>query len=606
MPTAPPPRRGRIVIGTVLVHRHGARAISNSAVVNLRAACPRSSSGAAHATDEWGEDEREYITSVGEEQMRLLGRWFCSGYLAREVPEVGRRVRAAVDGGAAAAASAAAAAAGAASSSHEPTPAIKWRSSPVQRVRDSGALFWDAFDAAYASSTSPASPSPLSPFLHAPTPVPYPEGDSHAERVLFLCYRSGEPAGLVAEFRKSRHLERAALRVRAPLERLYEKVAGGPPMAPPGPLPEDADYTLANAAAASSGTAVHAALDAATAGPDLDPSHDPEDAALAEQLWCINYLYELLCSELSWPGTAQAIANDVVVVAAGAGEEGKGKREGGGGTAAPAPLPQGPTGASVAVVPNVKNTLVARLSPSDEAFLVHAARWLWDQRYFSYPGARAMAGKVGGALLGEIVGDLAAMAEATTRAGLAARKAWAAEEEGATAGAAGSPPLLPAASVYSAHDHTLFALLAALRAPKAPERVLGYGAYLLFELVAEVDPDDPTSHTPIYSVTVRVNDDPFPRAREGRPLDFEPGRARVLFDGAALDGLQALVERYVKEGAAAAGSRASAAPGDGVYGSLAREGPPASGGAGGGGVGGAGDEDEGEEGEGEEAVEAVQ
>ena len=71
-------------------------------------------------------------------------------------------------------------------------------------------------------------------------------------------------AGLVAEFRKSRHLERAALKVRAPLERLYKKVAGGPPIAPPGPLPEDAD-TLANAAA-SAGTAVHAVLDAATAG----------------------------------------------------------------------------------------------------------------------------------------------------------------------------------------------------------------------------------------------------------------------------------------------------------------------------------------------------
>ena len=170
-----------------------------------------------------------------------------------------------------------------------------------------------------------------------------------------------------------------ALRVRGRLEAVYDKLTGAALAAPRARASAGGGDAGDNGAGGGAGGGGDDAspssrsstpepdgvLDAATSG--VDPAEDADDVALANKLWCLYYVKEMYDCECAWPATAAAVANDV-------------RRDGGGGAAdaaaarpaaaaaAPAsPSGAAPSGASVAVVPGVKNALLARLTPADEA-----------------------------------------------------------------------------------------------------------------------------------------------------------------------------------------------------------------------------------------------
>ena len=164
-----------------------------------------------------------------------------------------------------------------------------------------------------------------------------------------------------------------------------------------------------------------------------------------------------------------------------------------------------------------KALLRSRLSPADEAFMRRAAAWVWEQRFFSHAATRNMGPRIGGALLSEILADASA----------------------------GVP-----VSVYSAHDYTLLALLAALKAPfyDAP----GFGSFLLVEtyetprLPGDAAASSSSSPHRNKSVTVRLCSEPFPleKAKGGeRAALSTEGMVTVAAD-VALDSLLYLVSKW--------------------------------------------------------------
>jgi hypothetical protein len=82
---------------------------------------------------------------------------------------------------------------------------------------------------------------------------------------------------------------------------------------------------------------------------------------------------------------------------------------------------------------------------------------------------------------------------------------------GAGAGGKGSRPLEPSSEcigIFSGHDYTILSLLTALGI-RSYDHVLGFGAFLLFEVVTTTQSlvtNDPSA----FSVRVRLNATPFP------------------------------------------------------------------------------------------------
>lgn len=487
-------------MGVVLLLRHGARSISSSAAEALLQTSPAAGAG-LHAVDSWHPSEREAISPVGEEQVRLIGEWFATRYLPQHAPNVLAGVHA--------------------------NTGLKWRSSTTLRVLASGRTFLDSFSSSCGN-----------PHCNPSAPLHYESEEATTAR--FLGYRTarGYPEFL-GKMRTSVEFERAALKVRAQLESIYDKLSGAGCAAAgtaaavvaadginadtsvPGPESMRSPVPDSSATAALSGDGVHG-----TADGGIDPSHDDEDTSLALKLANLYYVKEIYDCECHWASTAAAVRNDVAP-ATGAASNALVSASSLGREA------QHPSGASIAVVSNPKNVFLSRLSAADEAFINHASRWVWDQRYFSYPGVRSFAGSLGGPVVAEMVSDLNAIAHPS--------------------GSSSSRSAVSPLSVYTGHDHSIFGALAALKVPSAPSSVLGFGAYLILELWRKPASDASSTSAAAaagtaagfeYSVTAKLNDQPFPRAREGRPTDLEPGRAVTLFEDVSLDGLMALVARY--------------------------------------------------------------
>jgi hypothetical protein len=154
--------------------------------------------------------------------------------------------------------------------------------------------------------------------------------------------------------------------------------------------------------------------------------------------------------------------------------------------------------------------------------MLASAHWVWNQRFFSHTAVRGFGKTIGGALLREVTHDLAAAAAASP----------------------GGPPL----AVYSGHDYTILALLAALRLPSHPSGCIGFGAFMTFELWRDDsaagggDRGGGNDHSGL-SVTVRLCANPFPHAASGKPTELVAALEPVVED-VSLSSLLAMVDKY--------------------------------------------------------------
>lgn len=542
-------------VGVAVCFRHGARGLVSTSAASLRGHEP----GDAHACSPraWADSEMEHLSAVGDEQMRQLGRW------------VGRRLVPRLAGGAARAGAWAA-------------RGVKWRSSPVPRVVDSGRAALEGL-------------VEEGPFRGAAVPsAPQAYRDASEAEFVFRNWHA-DPAFLAAtrELRRSDGLKQAALKVRSELDALWGALAGRPPPAaaagrgvsvdveggpPPAaaaggaPSPRTAEAVaaeLAGAAATLRGIAAddapspspspRAAASAAVTGgagagdeagaaaPGAGAEEEDDDDALARRLYQTTYVSELWACEANWPATAVAIRNGLL--APGGDSNGQSAA-----TATVAgPLPPG----------GVKATLLRRLSPASEAFMRATARWVWEQRFLASPFTKAFGPAIGGALVAEMLGDLAAAAS-VGGGGLAGSSG-----SGGGCGGGGAPLL----SLYSAHDYSLLSMLAALKVARHPDRCVGFGAFIVLEAwrdggggssgapgVVPHAAAGPRSRHPGVSVTARICVEPFPCARDGRPSELHPEDCAVLFEGVSLDSLLELAARTFPRWDAALGA-AVAAPG---------------------------------------------
>lgn len=446
----------------VIVFRHGARGPTNSGLRKLAGAftCGRRDAAASprHAVHEWQPSELEHTTSVGDEQMRLLGK-----YAAQMTQHALPTMFSAISSG-----------------SFTPT----WRSSIVPRALRSGREFWAGFASVAPSDASlPTEPIPYA--SHAVTDAIYRPWESHAP------WRAA-----CAALSRSVTFQRAALKVRDRLERIEAAIVGGASHvessggdegAVDGPF---ADMILDGEDGPKS--VVRPSDADAVAGDDADDVH------LASLLYHTTYAWESLECERAWPSTALALRN----------------------------------GGAYGVVASPRCALTQRLSSGDAAFLQHAATWTWDQRFFGDAGARSHALAIGGALLRQVVMELADTTQAFT--------------------------------VHSAHDFSILATLAAMRVKKHPPGSLGFGAFLVFECWEEAAPAAPASEADdsgatearVFdparaSVDVRICTQPFPHVAEGYPLHFVPHMHNVVAD-VSLAALQHVVAKVPEPAAASA------------------------------------------------------
>jgi hypothetical protein len=313
------------------------------------------------------------------------------------------------------------------------------------------------------------------------------DSDAAADLVFRRWYLDKDFIAATAEVRRSAEVERAAAAVSGKLDSLYSALTGEPP-AQAGADTDDGSAAVVAAEGAEKANT----LAAATAA--------PTDASLARKLFLTTYIKELLDCELNHPPTALAMANGLLRQA----EPG---------------APAAAESLAACTVQDVKATLWSRLRPEDEAFMLASARWVWDQRFFSHRAVRGFGKTIGGALLREVVHDLAAAADAR----------------------GGGPPL----AVFSGHDYTILALLAALRLPSHPSGCIGFGSFMIFELWRDDSgaAGSGGGGSGRLSVTVRLCTNPFPHASSGKPTELVAVLEPVVED-VALSGLLSMVEKY--------------------------------------------------------------
>jgi len=260
------------------------------------------------------------------------------------------------------------------------------------------------------------------------------------------------------------------------------------------------------------------------------PLDGNDDAALGRRLFQITYLVELLSCEMHWPATAAALRNGLVTRACN--EEGAGAFASGSSSSAP-PASEMPPPPSPGCV---KATLLRRLSPAREAWLRGAARWVWEQRFLTSTLTRPFGGVLGGAIVAEALADLTAAALAAGSSG------------GGGGGGGGTPTL----AIYSAHDYTLLAILAALRCARHPEECIGFGAFITMELWR---PAGALGTSGAY-VNIKMCADPFASAAEGNPTSLSTAGMHTVCDGVALGALNDMARKWPAWEGAAKGSEA--------------------------------------------------
>jgi hypothetical protein len=484
-------------VAVAVVFRHGARGLVRSSADGLRSHAPAGAEPGAHACASWSADDMEHITTVGTEQMRQLGRWLGLKYLPRTAGSPDRLAREFL------------------------AVPPKWRSSIVPRVVESGHAVLEGL----RETLPPGSPLPTA-------PAPY-ACDDEADFVYRNWHRDADYMAATRALRTSEGMVSAALKARRELEGLYGALCGV--------VQAEAAAVAAAASAASSSPSLSAAaadavaaeMEGATvtldglAAADGDAiadalDRDPDEQALARQLYQATYVKELWDCEAHWPATATALRNGLI---------------------APGDCSASSSADTVnACTPGgVKAALLRRLGRDGEAFMRRAARWVWEQRFLASPiTAKPFAGAMGGAVVAEILGDLAAAAAA------------------AAASSGGAPPP-PRVALYSAHDYTLLSILGALKVAKHPgggsgsssDGCIGFGSFMVVEAWRPAAAGHASrtgvrgAHPGVW-VTVRFLPDPFPRARDGYPTDLVTSDLAPVVDGASLDGLLALADRWPK------------------------------------------------------------
>eukprot|EP01116_Phalansterium_solitarium_P000117 TRINITY_DN10077_c0_g1_i2.p1 TRINITY_DN10077_c0_g1~~TRINITY_DN10077_c0_g1_i2.p1 ORF type:complete len:368 (-),score=77.18 TRINITY_DN10077_c0_g1_i2:79-1182(-) len=117
----------------VLLHRHGSRGPSRGALKPFQGAIV---SNGPTAASEWRDDEVEQLTPLGLQQMNALGRWFDTEYFGKMQPGfLDKRAHG----------------------------ELRWRSSRIDRVVQSGQSFWQGF-----AGASPPEPNTDMPDDHDP------------------------------------------------------------------------------------------------------------------------------------------------------------------------------------------------------------------------------------------------------------------------------------------------------------------------------------------------------------------------------------------------------------------------------------------------------
>ena len=458
-------------VGIAVVFRHGARGLGRSSRKFLRSHEQRTDS---HACAAWADHELEHITSVGIEQMRQLGLYVGSEYVPRILtPAAVEAVR-----------------------STSPV----WRSSIVERVRESGRAFLSGL-----SDGLPGIPVPSAPKEYS--------CDDETDFLFRNWCRDSRWLDAIDQLRASDEIRSAAVAQREELISLYTALTGAAAEATAAGSDEDVAAALRGIASSKDERADEGRSCSLEGGSATDadrtisgavliggPSDDDDDLAL--KLFHTTYMKELLDCERHWPATAAALGSTS-------------------GISKPSPrLNDGSAAADDGS--GVKCALHSRLSPVDEAFLCRSANWVWERRFLSSPITQQYRGLVGGPLVREVLQHLLASASASAASSFAASSA------------APAPSLL---SLFSLHDYTLFSMLGALRMPHLPATPMGFGGFLLFECwrdapagtdtapaaaggIAGAAAADIEARHPGLSVTLKACLDPFPLARNGSPTQL--------------------------------------------------------------------------------------
>ena len=355
---------------------------------------------------------------------------------------------------------------------------LKWRSSLTPRVVESGRIF---LEGAAGAGVGVFGDLPGEPSAYG--------SDADADAVFRNWHVDPTFLAATATVKSSEEVRTTAQSVAGPLHRLYAALSGVP--------------------AVAADTAVLPAVATCALPPHLSPPPAAAAAAaasadsssqLAVQLFQTTYVKELFDCEVFWPETSAALRDNVALEAKSYTAQ----------TDAPP-------------VPGVKANLLSRITPGDEAFMLSAAAWVWEQRFFRHSAVRNLGRRIGGALLQELLADCAT----------------------------GDVPF----SAYSAHDYTLLALLAALKVPKHPSLCVGFGSFMLFETYEAMVPraPPPRSSGPASSfthrnatVTIRMCAEPFPmaRAKAGYPSDLDVTGLETVAEDVSLDSLLHLVRSW--------------------------------------------------------------
>lgn len=464
-------------VGVAICFRHGSRGLVSSSASTLR----KYDNNDQHALNErlWDSSEMEHLTEVGRAQMSNLGRYFGAKLLPRT--------------------------ASGALEDFKARP-VKWRSSLVPRVIESGKCAMGGLRETTGASGIPSEPQPYS-------------SNAEAEFTLRNWHVHEGYVAATAQLRTCDSMKSAALKVRQELDDLYGALTGKLP--PGAPVPAITPRTAESVATELAGAAVTLngiAADDNAIAEALD--NDEDDDALARRLFQSTYICELWACESNWPATAVALSNGLIA---------PGDRAYGGGETFGA-TPAGPLAAG-----SVKATLLRRLSPENEAFMRKAARWVWEQRFLASPLTKPFGPTIGGALVREMLEDLAA---ATTALGAA--------RDGR-----GGDRSVPRLALYSAHDYSLLSMLAALKVSAHPDKCVGFGSFIVLEAWRDAGAAGATGAAasgrgrfPGVSVTARMCTEPFPYAREGRPAELCAADTAVLFEGVSLESLLEMAQRW--------------------------------------------------------------
>jgi hypothetical protein len=334
------------------------------------------------------------------------------------------------------------------------TATFKWRSSLATRVLESGRSLFAAMKLVLPASSLPVEPSA------------YP-CDADAQEVFCRWNVDPEYRAYVLAMETSEQIQRAAFMVRKRLEDVYGCLLGR----------------------------------------DISSDREDDDLDLARKLFRITYVKELLDCEVAWPATSLAIKNSPrPTPAAGVHAQDDSDLE----SALPRVSRHAPSmlreayeygcGADIVVIPDVKNSLLQRMTPELELFVGSAAWWVWDQRFFA-PNAMTKWGNVlAASLLREILMDFRTQSHHV--------------------------------SVYAAHDYTILSILAALRIRKGPPVCLGFCAFMLFEC-SEEDGQ--------LLLCIKACFAPFPHARAGRPTEFTVSDMVTIVDDIPLVSLEHII-----------------------------------------------------------------